>query len=59
MKTYLITNFGSEIKTEEPIFNTFKQRAAQVKEMFNYKFPTYIEPRVIDLGVCYIEFDRL
>ena len=39
--------------------SSFKNRAKEVKELFNYKFPNYIEPRVIDLGVCYLEFERL
>ena len=39
--------------------SSFKNRASEIKELYNYRFPVYIEPRVIDLGVCYLEFERL
>jgi hypothetical protein len=39
--------------------SSFKKRANEIKEMYNHRFNFRPEPRVIDLGVCYLEFDKL
>jgi hypothetical protein len=36
--------------------SSFKKRAKEVKELFNYKFPDYVEPRTFDFGLFNIEF---
>ena len=38
--------------------SSFKKRASEIKEMYNYKFPAYIEPRSFDFGLFNIEFTR-
>jgi hypothetical protein len=38
--------------------SSFKKRAKEIKELFNYKFPAYIEPRTFDFGIFNIEFKR-
>jgi hypothetical protein len=38
--------------------SSFKKRAKEVKEMYNYRFPSYVEPRSFDFGLFNIEFKR-
>jgi hypothetical protein len=38
--------------------SSFKKRASEIKELYNYKFPAYIEPRSFDFGIFNIEFKR-
>jgi hypothetical protein len=38
--------------------SSFKKRAAEIKEMYNYRFPVYVEPRSFDFGLFNIEFTR-
>jgi hypothetical protein len=38
--------------------SSFKKRASEIKEMYNYKFPVYVEPRSFDFGLFNIEFKR-
>ncbi len=38
--------------------SSFKKRASEIKEMYNYKFPTYVEPRSFDFVLFDIEFKR-
>lgn len=36
--------------------SSFKKRANEVKELYNYRFPAYVEPRSFDFGLFNIEF---
>jgi hypothetical protein len=36
--------------------SSFKKRAKEIKELYNYKFPDYVEPRSFDFGLFNIEF---
>jgi hypothetical protein len=38
--------------------SSFKKRASEIKELYNYKFPVYVEPRSFDFGLFNIEFTR-
>jgi hypothetical protein len=38
--------------------SSFKKRASEIKEMYNYKFPAYVEPRSFDFGLFNLEFKR-
>ena len=38
--------------------SSFKKRASEIKELYNYKFPDYVEPRSFDFGLFNIEFKR-
>jgi hypothetical protein len=38
--------------------SSFKKRASEIKEIYNYKFPSYVEPRSFDFGLFNIEFTR-
>jgi hypothetical protein len=38
--------------------SSFKKRASEIKEMYNYRFPVYVEPRSFNFGLFNIEFKR-
>lgn len=38
--------------------SSFKKRAKEIKELYNYKFPIYVEPRSFNFGLFNIEFIR-
>jgi hypothetical protein len=38
--------------------SSFKSRAKQIKELYNYQFNFRPEPRIVDLGIINIEFKR-
>jgi hypothetical protein len=38
--------------------SSFKKRASEIKELYNYRFPVYVEPRSFDFGLFNIEFKR-
>lgn len=47
-------DFSAPIKHK----SSFKKRASEIKELYNYKFPVYVEPRSFDFGIFNIEFKR-
>ena len=38
--------------------SSFKKRASEIKQMYNYRFPVYVEPRSFNFGLFNIEFTR-
>jgi hypothetical protein len=51
---YDLVDLSSPVKHK----SSFKKRAAEIKEMYNYKFPAYVEPRSFDFGLFNLEFKR-
>jgi len=51
---YDLVDLSSPVKHK----SSFKKRAKEVKEMYNYRFPSYVEPRSFDFGLFNIEFKR-
>lgn len=47
-------DFSAPIKHK----SSFKKRAKEIKELYNYKFPIYVEPRSFNFGLFNIEFIR-
>jgi hypothetical protein len=51
-------DFNTVLESTPKQQSSFKNRASEIKEMYNYKFVFKPEPRIVDLGVITIEFDR-
>ena len=47
-------DFSQPIKTK----SSFKKNAAEIKKIYNYKFPQIIKPKIVDFGFFTVEFEK-